>query len=74
MDKIKGFKTVILGTIFGVVLILKGWTSGEVAADAPTMETVEGAYNAFEIVWGFIVMFGTWINRVFTSSRIFKKE
>jgi len=74
MAFLKGWKTLAFATISGLVLILKGWTSGDVAAEAPSAETVQTAIDTFEVVMGLIVLIGGWAFRAVTNSPIFKKD
>ena len=74
MNVLKGWKTLAFATIPGLVLIVRGWTTGEIAAEAPSGEVIQTAMDAFEVVMGFVVLIGGWVFRALTNSPIFKKD
>jgi len=74
MSFLKGWKTVVLGVLVGVIGTIRAIATPEDAASAPTPEEVEAGFDAvtFAIGWGEAVVI--WVIRAITNSPIFKKE
>ena len=74
MDFLKGYKTIILGVLMGIVGTIKAVATPEDAANAPTAESAQAAYDGVMLVysWGFAI--ATWVVRAVTNSPIFNKK
>jgi len=71
---LKGWRTVILGVIIGIVGTIKAIATPEDAASAPTPEEAQAAWDGMQIVYAWGSALGVWVFRAITNSPIFKKE
>jgi hypothetical protein len=74
MDFLKGWRTMILGVVVGLVGTIKAVATPEVAAEAPTPEEAQAAFDGVMLVYSWGSAIGIWVFRAITTSPIFKKE
>ena len=70
----KGYRTVIIGLIIGVVGTIKAVAIPEVVADAPTAAGAGAAWDGLQVAFSWGSAVAVWVIRAFTTSTIFKKE
>lgn len=71
---LKGYRTVILGLIVGILGTIKAVATPEVAADMPTPAEAEAAFDAAQLIYSWGSAVAIWIMRAITTSPIGKKE
>jgi hypothetical protein len=74
MEFLKGYKTMILGALIGIIGTIKAFATPEDAANAPTMEDAEMAYDGIQLVYSWGAAIATWVIRAITNSPIFNKR
>ena len=70
----KGYRTIIIGLAIGIIGTIKAIATPEDAANAPDAESINKAFDSLEIVYAWGSAAAIWIIRVFTNTKIFKKE
>jgi len=74
MAFLKGWRTMILGVLVGVLGTIKAVATPEVAAEAPTPEQAQAAFDGLQLVYSWGSAVAIWVFRAITTSPIFKKE
>jgi len=71
---LKGYKTIIVGLIVGILGTIKAVATPEDAANVPTAEGVGQAWDSLQLVYSWGVAVAMWVLRAVTNSPIFKKD
>ena len=71
---LKGYRSIILGVIVGVIGTIKAIATPEDAASAPTPEEAGAAWDGMQVLYSWGSAVGIWVMRAITNSPIFKKK
>jgi hypothetical protein len=69
----KGFKTVILGVVVGILGTIKAIATPEDAANVPTAEGASAAWDGLQLAYAWGSAVAIWVIRAVTNSPIFNK-
>lgn len=71
---LKGYRTVILGLIVGILGTIKAIAAPDVQTDMPTPEAAEAAFDAVQLIYSWGSAVAIWVMRAITTSPLGKKE